>query len=92
MPLHCIFVMTGFDSNAKRFQKPFENEFGKSLQKKKRENLILSLLSSFRPKQPSRPAAVFPPAGPRTRPLLPPPSWAGPTWLQPLLCLLPLCR
>jgi hypothetical protein len=31
MPPHCIFVMTGFDSNARRFQKPFENEFGKVL-------------------------------------------------------------
>jgi len=41
--------MSGFDPNAKMFQKPIENEFGKLVQKNKKEFLSLPSLPHFRP-------------------------------------------
>jgi hypothetical protein len=43
-----LFIgMTGFDPNAKRIQKSFENEFGKPIWKKEKESFPSPSLSSF---------------------------------------------
>jgi hypothetical protein len=78
-----LFIgMTGFDPNAKRIQKSFENEFGKSIWKKKRNHFPLPPFLHFRPAGPTT-------AGPLASLLSFPSSFLSRGWPKPQRQLLP---
>jgi hypothetical protein len=79
---HILFiVLIGLIQSAKEIQKHLKLDLENQIRKRK---LLFLPPPSFWPERPSRPAAVSRRAGPHVRPLLPPPSWAGPSQPQPM--------